>query len=257
MNNLDYSKLKQKALRTAERLGEPSFYKDHKYEVQRAGELLSKKRILKRCRSYLDESLMGVGHGIAHSEAVAKDAGAIIQVESRLYGLDNMFIEDLIVYAQIAGLLHDIRRKEKDHTIQGSNEARRILDNFRIGGNYKRYIISAIRNHEAFKEILESENEIAKLISDSLYDADKFRWGPDNFTKTIWLILDSTKTPIEVLFRDFNENLRYIERIKETFRTETGREYGPEFIDIGIMIGNVIYEEMMNILRSKDENHKD
>jgi len=127
------------------------------------------------------------------------------------------------------------------------------LKNFRIGSNYKRYITTAIRNHEAFKGILESENQIAKLISDSLYDADKFRWGPDNFTTTIWLILDSTKTPIDVLCRDFTENLRYIEKIKATFRTETGKKYGPEFIDMGIMIGNVIYEEMTNILGNKDE----
>jgi len=67
------------------------------------------------------------------------------------------------------------------------------------------------------------------------------------------LILDSTKTPIDVLCRDFTENLRYIEKIKATFRTETGKKYGPEFIDMGIMIGNVIYEEMTNILGNKDE----
>jgi hypothetical protein len=46
----------------------------------------------------------------------------------------------------------------------------------------KRYIVAAIRNHEAFRKILESEDKSARLVSDSLYDADKFRWGPDNFT---------------------------------------------------------------------------
>lgn len=256
MSNFDYSRLKQMALSTAERLGDPSFYADNRNELQTAHEMLRTNSILRKCRSYLDESFMGIGHGLAHSEAVAKESGAILQVESRLSDLDSKLVQELIVYVQIAGLLHDIRRKEKDHTVRGSDEARRILENFRIGSNYKRYITSAIRNHEAFKDILESENEIAKLISDSLYDADKFRWGPDNFTTTVWLILDSAKTPVEILCRDFIENLRYIEKIKDTFRTGTGKRYGPEFIDMGIKIGNVIYEEMTSILKRKDESLK-
>jgi hypothetical protein len=43
--------------------------------------------------------------------------------------------------------------------------------------------------------------------------------------------------------------MKGIEKIKETFRTSTGRQYGPEFIDQGIMIGNSIYEEMSTMLR--------
>jgi len=125
---------------------------------------------------------MGAGHGLAHSKTVAADAGAIIQVESRFYDINSRLLSDLIIYAEIAGLLHDIRRKEKDHTIRGSEEAKRVLEDFKIESEYKRYIADAIRNHEAFKVVPEPENEIAKLISDSLYDADKFRWGPDNFT---------------------------------------------------------------------------
>ena len=38
--------------------------------------------------------------------------------------------------------------------------------------------------------------------------------------------------------------MKGIEKIKETFRTATGKRYGPEFIDQGIAIGNAIYEEM-------------
>lgn len=256
MDNLNYARLKQKALKAAERLGEPSFYVDHRSELQIAHELLRTNRILKKCRFYLNESLMGVGHGMAHSEAVAVDAGAIIQVESKLYGVGSKLLKELIVYVQIAGLLHDIRRNEKDHTIKGSDEAKKILSGFKIDSRYKRYIATSIKNHEAFKEVTESENEIAKLISDSLYDADKFRWGPDNFTTTIWLILDSINTPLDILCSNFIENIKYIEKIKETFRTETGKKYGPEFIDMGIMIGNIIYKEMANILGSKGTEDK-
>lgn len=248
MSNPDYLRLRQIALKTAEKLGRPSFYIEHRGEIQIAQKLLRTNRLLKRCRSYLNEELMGAGHGLAHSEAVAIDAGTIIQIESRFYSLNSDLVKDIIICVEIAGLLHDIRRKERDHTIHGSNEAKKILENFLIESRYKQYIINAIRNHEAFKEILEYENEIAKLISDSLYDADKFRWGPDNFTTTIWLILESSNTPIEILSRNFDENMRYIERIKETFRTKTGKKYGPEFIDKGIKIGKAIYEEMGKIL---------
>lgn len=256
MDNLNFIKLKQMALKAAERIGKPSFYNDYKSEVKISSELLKTNIHLKKCRSYLDESLMGVGHGLAHSEAVAVDAGAVIQAESRLYDLNNKLVEELIIYAQIAGLLHDIRRKEKDHTIRGSNEAKKILEGFHIGSHYKGYIATAIRNHEAFKEVTESENKIAKLISGALYDADKFRWGPDNFTTTVWLILDHGDIPIDMVCNNFTENIKYIEKIKETFRTETGKKYGPEFIDIGVMIGNVIYEEMTGILKNKDEKLK-
>lgn len=250
MSNQEYLRLRKKALKTAQRLGEPSFYIDHKAELQIALESLKTNILLKKCRSYLNEALMGVGHGLAHSEAVATDAGTIMRVESRFHDLNSKLLEELVIYVQIAGLLHDIRRKEKDHTISGSNEAQRILEDFQIEDRFKHYIVAAIRNHEAFREVIGSENEIAKLISDSLYDADKFRWGPDNFTTTIWLILESNNIPISELNKRFNENMNYIGKIKGTFRTRTGKKYGPEFIDMGITIGNVIYEEMTKILGS-------
>jgi hypothetical protein len=33
-----------------------------------------------------------------------------------------------------------------------------------------------------------------------------------------------------------------IAEIKDTFRSETGRVYGPEFIDLGLKIGEKIYQ---------------
>jgi hypothetical protein len=57
-------------------------------------------------------------------------------------------------------------------------------------------------------------------------------------------MVESNRTPPEALHRTFKEKMKGIERIKETFRTGTGRRYGPEFIDQGITIGNAIYQEM-------------
>ncbi|MBM4136634.1 MAG: hypothetical protein FJ241_07360 [Nitrospira sp.] len=248
MSTLIYGRLKQAALASAENLGIPSFYYDNKTELAASRESLKTNMLLKKCMSYMDETSMYSGHGISHAEAVAVDAGVVIQIEGRIQNVDFELLKDLVVYVQIAALFHDIKRKEKNHTIAGSDEARRILKGFQIEERYKRYIADAIRNHEAFKKVLESEDEIGKLISDSLYDADKFRWGPDNFITTLWLILDSADVPFETFCENFHKNIHYIERIKTTFRTETGRKYGPEFIDMGIMIGQAIYKEMLNIV---------
>lgn len=243
-----YLHLKQTAVRTAEALGKPSFYTEHADELKISADFLKTDALMKKCLSYLDEAAMYAGHGISHAKAVASDAGAIIQIEGRLPNAPAESMTDLILCEQIAAIFHDIKRKEKDHTIAGSAEAARILDDFMIQDRYKRYIADAIRNHEAFKEVLDSENAIAKLISDSLYDADKFRWGPDNFTTTLWLLIDFFDTPVENLHRNFLKNINFIENIKSTFRTQTGRKYGPEIIDRGIKIGQAIFDKMSEIL---------
>jgi hypothetical protein len=36
--------------------------------------------------------------------------------------------------------------------------------------------------------------------------------------------------------------MKGIAGIKETFRTDPGKTYGPEFIDLGLIIGEKIYE---------------
>jgi hypothetical protein len=244
MENPVYKRLKKTAWKISEFLGVPSFYLEHKQEREISRELLKHNGLIKKCRSCLDLSAMDSVHGIPHAEAVALDAGTVVQVEGSIQSMSKDVIRELVTYVQIAALLHDIKRTEENHTIAGSNEAKRILQDFQIEERYKRYIISAIRNHEAFKEVLASEDEMAQLISDSLYDADKFRWGPDNFTTTLWLLIKSRNMPLRILYENFIMNLRYIDNIKNTFRTLTGKRYGPEFIDMGIIIGQVIYREM-------------
>ncbi len=248
LKNSIYPTLKDKASAVARRIGPPSFYRAHEEDLKRSLRSFSESEVLLRCRSYIDESKLHPAHGIEHCEMVAIEAGAILQIESALGNRTREKTEELLLCVQIAGLFHDIKRSEEDHTIKGSKEAERILEEFDLKKQYKRYIVAAIRNHEAFREVLSSEDEEAKLVSDSLYDADKFRWGPDNFTTTLWLIMESTETPAETLYRNFLEKMKGVGRIKETFRTETGQRFGPEFIDLGIEIGNEIYREMGNLL---------
>jgi hypothetical protein len=55
-------------------------------------------------------------------------------------------------------------------------------------------------------------------------------------------MLRSSGARIAPLIRRFPEGMEGISWIKETFRTGTGKIYGPEFIELGLRIGEKIYE---------------
>ncbi len=56
----------------------------------------------------------GIGHGIGHSRKVAIDAGAISLVEYAPFRKRSE-VRRIVLLAHVAGVLHDIRRLEKDH----------------------------------------------------------------------------------------------------------------------------------------------
>jgi hypothetical protein len=250
MGHQIYQKLRQAAQRAAGALPKPGFYGRHEAIIRQADDTLATNEIVRQCRTYLDASQLECAHGLCHCEAVARDAGAIVLIEAGENRIDRSGIEPLFTAAIIAGLLHDIKRKEQDHAVRGSIEAEKILAGLGMGLRERQYIADAIRNHEAFQETFDRDDAAGRLVSDALYDADKFRWGPENFTTTLWLMVEAHDTPPEVLHRIFMEKMKGIERIKETFRTATGKRYGPEFIDQGITIGNAIYDEMTLMLKN-------
>lgn len=246
MDNSIYHRLQEKAFRTAERIGPPSFYAAHGGELETSTSSFRENTLLHACKAQIDRTKLHPAHGLPHCEKVAIEAGAIVLAER---AGENTGTAELMFCAQIAGLLHDITRAGKDHSITGSIEAGRILEEFGIKERKKKYVTAAIRNHEAFREVLLSEDASARLVSDALYDADKFRWGPDNFTTTLWLMVKASGTSARMLYNTFQEKMSGIRRIRDTFRSETGRKYGPEFIDFGIAIGNEIYSEMERMIR--------
>ena len=75
------------------------------------------------------------------------------------------------------------------------------------------------------------------MLSDCLYDADKFRWGPDNFTHTIWDMVGFINPPLKTFVSHYPKGMALLKKIRGTFRSRTGRRYGPQFIDVGIAIG--------------------
>lgn len=247
-----YQKLQEKAIELAQSLPRPSFYDRHATPLRRAEEALASHELIRVCRTHLDESQLECAHGLCHCEAVARDAGAIVLIEAVALGLDASEAESLFVSAIVAGLLHDIKRKEQDHAVRGSIESEKILTRIGVGLRDRQYIADAIRNHEAFQETFDRDDLAGRLVSDALYDADKFRWGPENFSVTLWLMVNERNTPIEALHGTFREKMKGIEKIKETFRTGTGKRYGPEFIEQGITIGNLIYEEMTRLMNGDE-----
>jgi hypothetical protein len=244
MSHQAYEQLQEMARQVATTLPVPAFYGRHAKTIRFAGEHLAASELISECRVYLDESKLECAHGLCHCEAVARDAGALVLIEAPGRGISEDDAAGLFLAAELAGLLHDIKRKEKDHARLGSIEADRILKDLGLEKDYRKYIVDAIRNHEAFKETRSADDEEGQLVSDALYDADKFRWGPENFTTTLWTIVKDYDMPPESLHKVFKEKMKGIEKIKETFRTRTGLQFGPEIIDQGITIGNVIYKEM-------------
>ena len=248
-----YSHLQELSRRIAATLPRPVFYGVHAREVQSATSLLAGHGLVRQCRAQLDDALLECAHGICHCEAVARDAGAIVMIEGTLRPYPAAEVALLTEAAIIAGLLHDIKRREADHAMRGSVEADRVLMGLGMDDRRRNYITYAIRNHEAFKTVCDLGDEAGCLVSDALYDADKFRWGPENFTTTVWTMVQDRGTPPKRLHEMFPEKMQGIERIKETFRTGTGRKYGPEIIDQGLQIGNAVYAEMTSLLRTGSE----
>jgi hypothetical protein len=245
-----YKKLKDVAVKKAHSLSRPQFYEHHEQAIKRAEAALRTQALIRQCHAQLDESQLECAHGLCHCEAVARDAGAIMLIEGAERGIEAAALEQLCVTAVIAGLLHDIKRQEQDHAVRGSIEAERILTGLHVDERTRRFVTHAIKNHEAFKTTCELDEAEGCLVSDALYDADKFRWGPENFTTTLWLLVDAHNIEPAALHGMFREKMKGIEKIKETFRTATGKQYGPEFIDQGIEIGNTIYEEMSIAMRA-------
>ena len=229
----------------AETFLSPRFYTDFSQEGEASGRMLHTDPVLEKLRAIVQARDEQFGHGLRHSEKVAADAGTIVQAESVRMGFSPDRTGRVMFLAQSASLLHDVRRRVSDHARQSAEAAAEILAEFPLDGRERDWIVASIRNHEAFTEPIPLESKEARLLSDALYDADKFRWGPDNFTDTLWEMVSPEDVSMRVLLAHFPKGMEGVKRITETFRSRTGKEYGPEFIEIGLAIGNRLYDELM------------
>ncbi len=202
--------------------------------------------LVEECLNLVSKREDGIGHGIGHGKKVAIDAGAISLVEYAPFRKRSE-VRRIVLLAHVAGALHDIRRLEKDHAQVSAEEAALLLPRFDLADREVEAITGAIRNHEAFREAETLADPLAQFLSDALYDADKFRWGPDNFTEMLWDMMEYRKASLDALLTRFLRGMEGIKRIRETFRTQTGKIYGPDFIDRGIEIGMKFYTAMLKL----------
>jgi hypothetical protein len=244
MAEYEYQRAREQCDRIALEVGQPRFYLEKAEEVALSREKLTADPLMDECLRMVEMQGDCLGHGLQHVLKVAVDAGAIILIETKDDHGKVKSVLRLVFLAHLAGLLHDIRRQEKNHAVLGAEAAENILLNFPVTGRERLLVAQAIRNHEAFQEVAKLCDDDAQLLSDALYDADKFRWGPDNFTETIWAMLETRGIPLNILMAHFLTGLEGVRRIRETFRTETGKYYGPDFIDLGLEIGRRLYEEL-------------
>jgi hypothetical protein len=233
-----YAILKRKAREIAARLPCPDFYRDHAGAMDMACRQLDRDPLLEELRAFVTERLENdFGHGLQHALKVATDAGALGLIEGRRAGCTERQIQRASVLCQAAGLMHDIHRKRRHHAIEGARYARETLTAFALNAAEIDAICAAIRNHEAFQRIKTPPTALAALLSDCLYDADKFRWGPDNFTDTLWDMVTFFNPALVDFVTRYPGGMQRLEEIKATFRSQTGKAYGPQMIDMGIGIG--------------------
>lgn len=245
MNSI-YMKIHQQAIRIAAQYPAADFYMDYPDQVDYSLNFFSTDPVVCQIYDFVAENIEDdFGHGLDHVRKVAKDAGTLSLIEGqrleRLTG-DCGDLKHRVRMAQCAGLLHDIKRKHKNHAKEGAVFSEKVLVQYAFSDADIADICLAIENHEAFGQIKACKTPAGELLSDCLYDADKFRWGTENFTHTVWAMVSYSNIPIKKFMALYPKGITFLQKIKDTFRTPTGRRYGPQFIDLGLCVGEDIYQ---------------
>ncbi len=229
----------------------PSFYTAMSAELASARDTFFSHPMVLRCREdvlpFLNDEF---GHGIEHSKKVAIECSALILGEAEAIGLEQA--RRLGLLAMLAGLLHDTCRLEGDHATRGADLALLILRDYPLSDEEKLMIANAVRCHEAFSAPARFDHPGTQLLADALYDADKFRWGPDNFITTLWEICNYQEWTLQQILDKFPAGLEVVASVQNTFRTSAGKIYGPEFIDLGLVMGKKIYQIIQTFCRKND-----
>jgi hypothetical protein len=244
-----YAQIRQRARQIVSCAPTPDFYRDFCRADELSRQLLETDPVLADLRVFVTDHIEDdFGHGLQHAVKVAIDAGTLMLIESERMGDSDPFTRRSVLVVQCAGLLHDIKRKQKNHSVKGAEFARKVMKRYPFSSDEVEDIWKAIHNHEAFiSEIATIKTHRGTLVSDCLYDADKFRWGPDNFADTVWDMVLFRNPPLSSFIDHYPKGLEGIANIKSTFRTQTGKQYGPQFIDIGLAIG----AELLDVIKTE------
>lgn len=237
-----YEKIREQAIKIVSRYPMADFYHDYPKQVEFSSRFFYSDTVVCELRDFVTQKIDNdFGHGMDHADKVALDAGALMTIEGVRNGYTGKVLAHCVRMAQSAGLLHDIKRKHKNHAREGALYAGKVLAAYPFSVDDVTDICTAIENHEAFGKAIENKARKGALLSDCLYDSDKFRWGPDNFTNTVWDMMSYADIPVKKFVGLYPKGISFLGKIKDTFRTPTGRIYGPQFIDLGLSVGEELY----------------
>lgn len=237
-----YDQIRNQALKIASGYPTAEFYRDFLKQVEFSSRFFYSDPVVCKLRKFVTQKIDNdFGHGMDHADKVALDAGSLMAIEGERNDYPDPFLTHRVRMAQCSGLLHDIKRKHKKHAKEGAMYAGKVLAAYPFSADDVVDICAAIENHEAFGEASESKTREGALLSGCLYDSDKFRWGPDNFTHTVWDMVSYANIPIKKFVGLYPKGISFLGKIKDTFRTPTGKKYGPQFIDIGLSIGKELH----------------
>ena len=251
MPDHEYSQAIDLSRAIASEVGTPRFYLERAQEVALSRKLFADEPLSAAGLRIVAQRDVCPGHGLIHVEKVAVDSGALVLIEEGGKASDTR-VRRLVFLAHLAGIFHDICRTEREHAERGAEEVKKLLPSFSLQDGECADITDAIRNHEAFRPCRNPTGCASQLLSDVLYDADKFRWGPDNFTETLWAMILPRGIPLQTLLPRFLSRLEGIRKIRDSFRTPTGREYGPDFIDRGLTIGKRLHAALTAAEKSRE-----
>ena len=239
----DYILIRKRARQIVDASPIPDFYRDQAEANRYSQDFYSHNDVVQKLKAHVTGMMENnLGHGLHHAEKVALDAGALVYIVCGVERRSSADTARLVLLVHSAGLLHDIMRKKENHALASADYAADFLTGYPFTASEISDICQAIRNHEAFKKNLGDFTPNGLILSNCLYDADKFRWGPDNFTHTIWDMVTHARIPLAVFMSHFPRGLETVGRVRDTFRSEPGRFYGPQFIDIGVGIGHKLYD---------------
>jgi len=179
------------------------------------------------------------GHGIEHAKNVAIDAGAIVLAESRQ--VDRDICRRMVLLAQVAGLLHDICRLDEEHARHSAEASRRILAPYPLSAEDRDIVAQAIACHEISGPATPLGDPIRQCVAGALHDADVFRWGPDYFVTMLWEICDYEEWPLSAIIDRFPTAMQHATSRAACFHTATGRAYGPDLIERGLVVSRRMY----------------
>lgn len=225
--------LKQEAKRQAARKGPtpPAFITECKVEIEQSRQhFFDNPLILKLQQECLPLLYDDTGFGIEHAKHTAIDAGALALKD---YGGPQYDTRKLVLASQVAGMLHDICRTEGEHAARGAEAAEIALARHGVEPDIIQAVMEAIARHEDVHPA-KIADEAPSIVAACLYDADKFRWGPDFFTTLFWELTDYLDDAPETFIETYHQALEKLPAYLSTFRTRSGKKYGDEYITYGL-----------------------